>query len=98
MLSVLCVHVCVGEDRAGQEKSGEEKVDITQKTQENEAKRVNTRGGNEVKISVGIYKKKRKKHWETYQNMDSVVSTIWSSVNPKKVRKTFSAEGPIPNG
>ena len=29
----------------------------------------------------------RRKHWEICQNTDSVLGTIWSSMDPKKVRK-----------
>ena len=46
----VCVCVCAGKGRAGQEKRGEEKVDIIQKSRENGTKRVNKRGGNMVTI------------------------------------------------
>ena len=43
----MCVHVCVLEGRAGQEKRGEEKVDIKKKNKKTE-KRVNKISGNMV--------------------------------------------------
>ena len=48
--AVCCVCVCPGKGRAGQEKRGEGKVDIIQKSQEKGTKRVNKRGGNMVTI------------------------------------------------
>ena len=104
--------VCVGEGRAGQEKRGEEKVDTTQKTQENRTKKVNKRGGNMV-IIVSDNTKNGKKHWKITKTRSPFWARYgqqWTQKGPKtvifpdalfsrfpNVLPTFSDMEPIPN-